>query len=85
MGAMIGVDIVVNLLPVEQEKEGVFDLLVALILCVIAVVSLFHAGLRMVFAVLGLVLWSLALLTVFLYWLRSWAVARSSSSLRAER
>jgi hypothetical protein len=83
----------VNLLPVEQEidaalkanvkalKDALFDLLAAMILYIIAVVSLFHAGLRIAFAFLGLVLWSLALLVTFLYWLRSWAVARSSSTL----
>jgi predicted ABC-type exoprotein transport system permease subunit len=87
----------VNLLPVKQEidsalnanltalKEGFFDLLAAMILCVIVVVSLFHAVVRIAFAFLGLLLWSLALPVVFLYWLRSWAVARSSSSLHAGR
>lgn len=65
-------------------KESLLDLLAALILCVIAVVSLVHAGARFVYAVLGLLLWSLALFVTFLYWLRSLAVARSSSSLHKE-
>lgn len=66
-------------------KEGFFDLLAALVLLFIAVFSILHAVLRMVFAGLGLLLWSLALLIVFLYWLRAWAVARSSSSVHTER
>ena len=81
------------LTPLEQQinsalhanlaalKDGFFDFLAALIPCVIAAVSLVHAGLRIAFAVLGLLLWSLALLVTFLYWLRSLAAARSSSSL----
>ncbi len=43
--------------------------------------SLVHAVVRIVFAFLGLVLWALALLIMFLYWLRSWAVSRSASTL----
>lgn len=62
-------------------KEGFFDLLAALVLFVIAFCSCLHAVFRIAFAFLGLVLWALALLIVFLYWLRAWAVARSSSSL----
>lgn len=62
-------------------KEAFFDLLAALLLCLIAGVSVAHAGVRLVFAVVGLLLWALALITTFLYWLRSLAVARSSSSL----
>ena len=61
-------------------KEGIFDFLAALVLFVIAIVSIAHSVLRMMFAGLGLLLWSLALLIVFLYWLRAWAVAWSSSS-----
>ncbi len=66
-------------------KEGFFDLLAALVLFLIAICSIAHAVLRMVFAVLGLLLWTLALLIVFLYWLRAWAVGRSSSSVHTER
>jgi hypothetical protein len=62
-------------------KEGSFDLLATLVLLVISLCSCLHAVFRMAFAVLGLVLWALALPIVFLYWLRSWAVARSSSTL----
>lgn len=65
-------------------KESLLDLLAAVILSVIAVVSLVHAGFRLVYAVLGLVLWSLALLVTFLYWLRSLAVSSSSSSLHKQ-
>lgn len=64
--------------------ESLLDLLAAVILCVIAAVSLVHAGLRFVFAVLGLLLWSLALLITFLYWLRSVVVARSASSIHKQ-
>jgi hypothetical protein len=63
-------------------KASFFDLLAALILCVIAAVSLAHAIVRVTFAVLGLLIWSLALLVVFLYWLRDCALARSSNPLR---
>jgi hypothetical protein len=69
----------------DALKEGFFDLLGALVLLFIAVFSIVHAVLRMVFAGLGLLLWSLALLIVLLYWLRAWAVARSSSSVHTER
>ena len=81
------------LTPLEQQintalhanlaalKDGFFDLLAAVILCVIAVISVFHAVCRIAFACLGLLLWSLALLVTFLYWLRSLASAHSSSSL----
>jgi|SRR6266487_40976 len=62
-------------------RDGVFDLLAALILAVTAFFSVVHAIVRVVFAFLGLVLWTLALLITFLYLLRSWAVSRSSSSL----
>jgi hypothetical protein len=62
-------------------KEGFFDFVAALVLFIIAIFSIVHAVLRMLFAFLSLVLWSLALLIVFLYWVRSWAVARSSSSI----
>jgi 4-hydroxybenzoate polyprenyltransferase len=61
--------------------EAFLDLLAALILVLIVVFSLVHAFLRIVFAVLGLLLWVGALLITFLYWLRAWSVARSTSSL----
>jgi hypothetical protein len=69
----------------DALKEAFFDLLAALVLFLIAICSIVHAVLRMVFAGLGLLLWSLALLIVFLYWLRAWAVGRSSSSVHTER
>jgi hypothetical protein len=69
----------------DALKEAFFDFLGALVLLLIAICSIAHAVLRMVFAGLGLLLWSLALLIVFLYWLRAWAVARSSSSVHTER
>ena len=62
-------------------RDGFFDVLAALILVVTALFSLVHAVVRIVFAFLGLVLWALALLIMFLYWLRSWAVSRSASTL----
>ncbi len=65
-------------------KEGFFDLLAALVLLVIGAFSVIHAVLRMAFALLGLVLWAVALLIMALYWLRAWAVSRSSSSLHKE-
>jgi glucan phosphoethanolaminetransferase (alkaline phosphatase superfamily) len=82
-----------QLLPDEQEidmalqqnlmslKEAFCDLLAALILFVVSLFSILHAVLRIAFAVLSLVLWALALFIRFLYWLQSWAVARSSSTL----
>jgi 4-hydroxybenzoate polyprenyltransferase len=81
----------------EQEIEGALqqnlrtlgeaflDLLAALILVVIVAVSLTHALLRIVFAVLGLLLWTGALIITALYWLRAWSVSRSSSSLHKGR
>jgi hypothetical protein len=51
--------------------EGFFDFVAALVLLIIALCSCLHTVLRIMFAVLGLVLWALALLIVFLYWLRS--------------
>jgi hypothetical protein len=65
-------------------KDAFFDLLAALVLCLVAFFSLLHAGLRLLFGFLGLLLWSLALLITFFYWLRSLAVARSSSSLHTQ-
>ena len=62
-------------------KDSVSDLLAAVILLVIAFFSILHGVLRVVFAGLGLLLWALALLNVWLYSLRAWAVSRSSSSL----
>lgn len=61
--------------------EAFLDLLAALILVVIVVLSLAHALLRIAFAVLGLLLWVAALAITALSWLRAWAVARSSSSI----
>ncbi len=61
--------------------DGFLDLLAALVLLLTALFSLVHAVLRIAFAALGLVLWSVALLIIGLYWLRSWAVSRSSSSV----
>jgi hypothetical protein len=65
-------------------KEAFFDWLAALVLALVAVVSLCHATLRIGFAILGLLLWSLALFVVFLYWVRSLCVAQSSSSLHRQ-
>lgn len=79
--------------PLEQEieaallfhlkslRDGFLDLLAALILAVIALVSVGHAILRIAFALAGLLLWSVALLILLLYGLRSLAVSRSSSSI----
>jgi hypothetical protein len=61
------------------------DLGAALVLCLVAGFSLVHAVLRIVFAALGFLLWALALLIIFLYWLRAWTVKNSSSSLHLER
>jgi hypothetical protein len=65
--------------------DGFFDLLAALILVVTALFSCIHAIVRIVFALLGLLMWALALLITWLYWLRAWAVSRSTSSLHGER
>jgi hypothetical protein len=62
-------------------KEGFLDFLAGLLLCIIALISVLHAVIRMLFAGLGLLLWSLALSLTFLYWLRDWAVSRSASSI----
>lgn len=62
-------------------KEACCDLLAAFVLVLIAGLSLLHAFLRLIFAMTGLLLWVVALLITFLYWLRAWSVARSSSSL----
>jgi len=66
-------------------KEGFFDLLAAFILFIIAFCSCIHAVFRIMFTTLGLILWALALLVVFLYWLRAWVVSKSSSSLHTRR
>jgi hypothetical protein len=65
-------------------RDGFLDLLAALVLLVIALCSVVHAVVRLVFGFVGLALWALALLIAFLYWLRAWAVSRSSSSLHKE-
>jgi hypothetical protein len=62
-------------------KEALCDLLAGLVLVLIAAVSLLHSMVRVLFAFLGLLLWALALLNVGLYAVRSWAVARSASSI----
>jgi hypothetical protein len=62
-------------------RGGLFDLLAAVILVITALVSCLHAVVRIAYAFLGLVMWSLALFITFLYWLRAWAVSRSSSTL----
>lgn len=62
-------------------KEGFLDFLAGLLLCIIALVSVLHAVIRMVFAGLGLLLWALALLITFLYWLRAWIVSRSATTV----
>jgi hypothetical protein len=81
------------LTPLEQQidtalwsnlgalKEGFLDFLAGLLLCIIALVSVLHAVIRMLFAGLGLLLWSLALSLTFLYWLRAWVVSRSSTTV----
>jgi hypothetical protein len=81
------------LFPTDQEIDAALranftsfveawcDLLAALILLLISLFSILHAVLRMVFAVVGLFMWAVALFVKFLYWLQSWAVARSSSTL----
>jgi ABC-type dipeptide/oligopeptide/nickel transport system permease subunit len=61
--------------------DGWFDLFAVLILVLTALFSCLHAFVRIAFAFLGLALWTLALLITFLYWLRFWAVSRSSSTL----
>jgi hypothetical protein len=66
-------------------KDAFLDLLAALILALVAGFSLIHAVIRIAFSFLGLMLWTFALLIVGLYWLRAWAVSRSSSSLHTER
>jgi hypothetical protein len=62
-------------------RDGFFDLLAALVLMLTALFSCLHAVVRMLFALLGLFMWALALLITFLYWLRAWAISRSASSL----
>jgi hypothetical protein len=81
------------LTPIEKEvdraleenlralKEALLDMLAGLALVLIALVSLLHSVVRVVFAGLGLVLWALALLNVGLHGLRGWIVSRSASSL----
>jgi hypothetical protein len=64
----------------DTLRAGFFDLLAALILVVTGLVSCVHAVLRMMYAFVGLALWSLALLITFLYWARAWAVSRSVSA-----
>src|ERR1700730_15286106 len=62
-------------------KEAFCDLLAALILIIVSLFSFLHAVLRVVFALLALLLWAIALLVTFLFWLRAWAVSRSSSTI----
>ena len=62
-------------------KDGLYDLLASLVLVIIALLSFVHATTRIMFAVLGLLLWSLALLITFLYWLRAWATSRASNTI----
>ncbi len=66
-------------------RDSWFDLLAALLLVVIALCSCVHALVRVLFGLCGLVLWSLALLITWLYWLRSWAVAHSANSVHTTR
>lgn len=82
-----------SLSPLEQKIDNALysnlgglldalcDLLAALVLAVIASLCLLHAGLRIAFGFLALLLWVVALLVKGLYWVRAWAVSRSSSSL----
>jgi hypothetical protein len=69
---------------IQTLVEGALDVLAALILLLIGLVGLVHGLLRMMSGALGLLLWSLALFITFLYSLRAWAIARSSSSLHKE-
>ena len=78
-----------HLTPLEQEidaalnlnlatlKTGFFECLAALLLLVIAALSLFGSVVRMVVAVLGLLLWAVALLVTFLSWVRGRCLARA--------
>lgn len=66
---------------VAALRDSLFDLLAGLLLVVIALVSIVHSIFRIMFSSLGLVLWALGLLTIWLYSIRGWAVSRSSSSL----
>jgi hypothetical protein len=68
---------------ITASIESVLDLLAALLLCIIAVLSLAHAVVRLAFALLGWLLWCLALLVTGLYWCRSWLASKSSSSLHS--
>lgn len=61
----------------QSLGEAFADLLAALFLVMICVCSLVHASLRIAFAVVGLLLWVIALLLTVLYWLRAWSVRRS--------
>jgi hypothetical protein len=70
---------------VAALRDGLLDVLAALVLLLVALCSLVHALIRVVSAGLGLLLWVVALLITFLYWLRAWAVARSTSSLHQFR
>ncbi len=66
-------------------RDALLDVLAALILIVTSLFSLLHAVLRVVFALLGLFLWAIALLITFLFWLRAWSVSRSSNTLHGGR
>lgn len=82
-----------SLTPAEKEiqdalqanittlSEALCDLVAAVVLCLVAVLSLVHAVVRLLFGGVGLLLWALALVIVGLNWLRSWAVSRSGSSI----
>jgi hypothetical protein len=62
-------------------REAFCDLLAALIMIIISLLSFLHAVLRVVFATLGLLLWTIALVITLLYGARSWAVSQSTSTL----
>jgi protein-S-isoprenylcysteine O-methyltransferase Ste14 len=60
--------------------DAFFDLLAALITLLIFAVSLTHAVIRMMYAVVGIVLWTLALWMTLLQMLQKKVVARSHTS-----
>ncbi len=75
------IDAALNL-NLAMLKAGFFECLAALLLLLIAALSLFCSVVRMVAAGLGLLLWAVALFVTFLSWVRGLALSRTSSIQR---
>lgn len=86
-----------HLLPIEKQiddelhknvaelQAALFELLAALLLFLTAFISIIHGILRTAKAALDLLLWAVALLITFLYWLHYRAVSKSFQSPSHER